>query len=187
MNKRKLRQTLTGYAFLAPALIIFITLVALPIILSLGLAFTKWNFFSGLDGLKFVGLRNFEKLFTTDRNFKTALMNTIIYAVTTVPITIFFALILAHVLNGEVNRGHNGRNHDALNSLYIQLVIAEQIGHNDTVLVGGHRRLCHTAPALEQVFSIKNGRLDIRVADIHHKNHDASSFVRRISCTHFLL
>ena len=102
MNNRKLRQILTGYAFLAPALIIFITLVALPIILSLGLAFTKWNFFSGLDGLKFVGLRNFEKLFTTDRNFKTALANTVIYAVTTVPITIFFALVLAHVLNGKV-------------------------------------------------------------------------------------
>ena len=102
MNNRKLRQTLTGYAFLAPALIIFITLVAVPILVSLGLAFTKWNFFSGIDGLKFVGLRNFDKLFTSDRNFKTALINTIIYAVTTVPVTIFLALVLAHVLNGKV-------------------------------------------------------------------------------------
>lgn len=102
MNKRKVKQALTGYAFLAPALIIFVTLVALPILMSLGLAFTKWNFFSGLDGLKFVGLDNFKKMFTSDRSFKTALVNTVIYCITTVPTTIFLALILAHLVNGKV-------------------------------------------------------------------------------------
>lgn len=102
MNKRKVKQALTGYAFLAPALIIFITLVAMPILMSLGLAFTKWNFFSGFQGLKFVGLQNFKKLFTTDRSFKTALINTVIYCVSTVPVTIFLALILAHIVNGKV-------------------------------------------------------------------------------------
>ncbi len=102
MKKRKIKQAVTGYLFLAPALIIFITLVAIPIVISLGLAFTKWNFFSGWKGLEFVGLDNFTKLFTRDRSFKAALMNTVIYCLTTVPITLFLSLILAHMVNGKV-------------------------------------------------------------------------------------
>lgn len=100
--KNKTRDTLAGYAFLAPALTIFIVLVALPMVISIVLSFTKWNFFSGVEGIKFVGFDNFIKLFTADRSFKNALINTLIYAVTTVPITIFMALILAHAVNGKV-------------------------------------------------------------------------------------
>lgn len=101
--KNKTKLTLTGYAFLAPALIIFICMVLIPVIISIGLAFTKWNFFSGIDGLKFVGLRNFDKLFTSDRSFKTALINTVVYAVTTVPTTVILALVLAYMVNGKVH------------------------------------------------------------------------------------
>ena len=101
--KNKTKLTLTGYAFLAPALIIFVCMVLIPVIISIGLAFTKWNFFSGIDGLKFVGLRNFDKLFTSDRSFKTALINTVVYAVTTVPTTVILALVLAYMVNGKVH------------------------------------------------------------------------------------
>lgn len=101
--KSKTKLTLTGYAFLAPALIIFVCMVLIPVIISIGLAFTKWNFFSGIDGLKFVGLRNFDKLFTSDRSFKTALINTVVYAVTTVPTTVILALVLAYMVNGKVH------------------------------------------------------------------------------------
>lgn len=100
--KNKTKLTLTGYLFLAPALIIFLVFVLIPVVVSICLAFTKWNFFSGLQGLKIVGLRNFKKLFTSDRSFSTALANTVVYAVATVPITVFFALILAYVVNGKV-------------------------------------------------------------------------------------
>ena len=101
--KNKTKLTLTGYAFLAPALIIFVCMVLIPVIISIGLAFTKWNFFSGIDGLKFVGLRNFDKLFTSDRSFKMALINTVVYAVTTVPTTVILALVLAYMVNGRVH------------------------------------------------------------------------------------
>ncbi|WP_180994867.1 sugar ABC transporter permease [Clostridium sp. chh4-2] len=100
--KNKTKLTMTGYVFLAPALIIFIIFVLIPVITSIILAFTKWNFFSGVQGLKFIGLRNFKKLFTSDRSFMTALINTIVYAVATVPATVFFALIFAHIVNGRV-------------------------------------------------------------------------------------
>lgn len=100
--RKKTRQTLVGYTFLAPALIIFLVLVLLPVLASLILAFTKWNFFSGFSTLKFVGVQNFVKMFTTDKSIKTALLNTFIYAVSIVPVTVFLSMILAHAVNGRV-------------------------------------------------------------------------------------
>lgn len=100
--KNKTKLTLTGYAFLAPALLVFLTMVLMPVLISLGLAFTKWNFFSGFSKLKIVGLANFTRLFTADRSFKNALINTVVYAATTVPLTVFLSLIFAHIVNGRV-------------------------------------------------------------------------------------
>ncbi len=100
--KYKTKQTIAGYAFLAPALVVFVMMVLVPVIISLVLSFTKWNYFSGIDNIKWVGINNFRKMFTTDRSFRTALGNTVVYAVTTVPTTIFLALILAHIVNGKV-------------------------------------------------------------------------------------
>ena len=97
MNKRKrLQENLTGYAFLSPAIIIFLALVILPLIMSVGLSFTKWNFLSGAKGIKFVGVDNFIKLYTRDRAFLTALKNTFIYVITIVPLSTFLGLILAY-------------------------------------------------------------------------------------------
>ena len=54
--KNKTKLTLTGYAFLAPALLVFLTMVLMPVLISLGLAFTKWNFFSGFSKLKITAM-----------------------------------------------------------------------------------------------------------------------------------
>lgn len=95
-QKRKLQETLTGYIFLSPALVVFLTLVIIPLIMSVYLSFTKWNFLSGLKGIKFVGLDNFVKLYTRDRSFVTALKNTFIYTVTIVPCSVFLGLLFAY-------------------------------------------------------------------------------------------
>ncbi|MBQ8813892.1 MAG: sugar ABC transporter permease [Lachnospiraceae bacterium] len=100
MNKRK--EAIAGWVFLSPALVVFLSLVFVPVIASILLSFTKWNFLSGFDGIKWVGFDNFVKLFKRDRDFKTALVNTIVYAVSTVPISIVFALIAAYMLNTKV-------------------------------------------------------------------------------------
>lgn len=100
---RKRRETLAGYAFLAPALVIFVALVLFPICMSVGLSFTKWNFLSGFKGIKWIGFENFTKLFTRDRSFKVALVNTFVYAVSIVPITVFLSLLLAYVFNGNIH------------------------------------------------------------------------------------
>lgn len=100
MNKKK--EALAGWLFLAPALVVFLALIIIPIIMSFLLSFADWNFLSGLGGLKWCGLDNFEKLFTVDRKFIMALTNTLLYAVITAPVSILIALILAYLLNNKV-------------------------------------------------------------------------------------
>lgn len=100
-NQQKYRDNKTAYAFLAPTLVIFVALVLLPLVASVLLSFTKWNFLSGLSGIKFVWLDNYKKLFH-DSHFISALKNTLVYAVTTVPITIIVSLVLAYHLNNKI-------------------------------------------------------------------------------------
>ena len=75
------------------------------------------------------------------------------------------------MLDGIIDGRHDGGNHDSLHRLHVQVVITEQIGHNDAILIGSHRRICRTAPALHQAAALKHGGLDIRVADIHCNDH----------------
>ena len=100
MNKKN--DTIAGWLFLAPALIIFAILVVFPIIMSLLLSFTEWNFLSGFEGIEWKGLANFERLFTRDRKFMMALKNTVFYAFTTAPISIVIGLLFAFMLNDKV-------------------------------------------------------------------------------------
>lgn len=99
MSKRK--ENLIGYAFVAPALIVFLVFVAFPFFFSLILSLTEWNFLSGWGGIKWKGLENFVKL-AGDRNFRQAVWNTVVYTVATVPVSILIALALAYTLNGKV-------------------------------------------------------------------------------------
>ncbi len=99
MNKRK--ENLAGYAFIAPALIIFLALVAIPFFFTIYLSLTKWNFLSGWGNIKFVGLKNFADM-AFDRRFKYAVQNVFIYSFSIVPISILMALLLAYLLNDKV-------------------------------------------------------------------------------------
>ncbi|MCQ4862765.1 carbohydrate ABC transporter permease [Pseudoflavonifractor phocaeensis] len=98
---RKRKENLTGYVFVAPALIVFLVFVAFPFFFSLFLSLTEWNFLSGWGGIQWKGLENFAKL-AGDQNFRQAVVNTVIYTVATVPVSILIALVLAYVLNGKV-------------------------------------------------------------------------------------
>lgn len=104
-NRLQAQENRMGWAFVAPALVTFLVLTAFPFFFSLFLSFTKWNFLSGWDHIKMVGVKNFEDLLR-DRRFLQATKNTFIYAVTTVPVSILISLLLAYVLNGRV-KGRN--------------------------------------------------------------------------------
>lgn len=99
MKKRS--ETLIGYAFIAPALVVFVTLVAFPLFFSIFLSFTEWNFLSGWENIRLVGWRNFQKLLT-DNGFLWGVKNTFLYTAAIVPLSIIIALLLAYLLNDKV-------------------------------------------------------------------------------------
>jgi len=94
-NPIKIKKTIIGYAFLAPALIHLIWWAAGPMAFSLFLAFRRW---SVVDPAKpFVGLANFIELFQ-DGLFWNALKNTAIYSLH-VPLGMIVSLLLAMAVN----------------------------------------------------------------------------------------
>uniref|UniRef100_UPI00406CA407 carbohydrate ABC transporter permease n=1 Tax=Sporosarcina sp. FSL K6-2383 TaxID=2921556 RepID=UPI00406CA407 len=94
------KENVAGYLFIAPMFIGTSVLVLFPIISSLALSFTNWNFVSGYDGAKFVGFENFQKLLTNNL-FHKALVNNFILLLA-VPIMLIISLGLAVVINKYV-------------------------------------------------------------------------------------
>jgi multiple sugar transport system permease protein len=83
--------------FLAPSLIGLTVFTLIPIIASLGLAFTDWNLLSPPE---FVGLQNFRDIFA-DEVLWISLGNTLKYAAMIVPGSTALALALALFINRE--------------------------------------------------------------------------------------
>jgi multiple sugar transport system permease protein len=94
-------ENLAGFAFLAFNLVGYVLFKLIPILLALILSFSKWNFVSGIGGIKIIGPANYEKLFS-DLVFSASFFNTIIYSVAMVPVSIFLSLILGVILNEYV-------------------------------------------------------------------------------------
>ena len=93
------RRNLTGYAFVGPWVFGFIVFTFLPFLASFGLSMTRWDLVSDP---RFVGLGNFQKMFTEDKLFRIALLNTFYYSAFSVPGIQILALILAIILNQKV-------------------------------------------------------------------------------------
>lgn len=101
-KRRKRKQTLVAYSFIAPNFIGFAIFTLGPIILAFIIAFTEWD---GNNAMRFIGFQNFMTIFSDDR-FMSALKNTLVYSVFTVPITLAMALGLAILLNQPI-KGRN--------------------------------------------------------------------------------
>jgi raffinose/stachyose/melibiose transport system permease protein len=82
-------QRNVSWAFLLPAVVIHVVVVAVPCIITLALAFTSWN---GLGIPKFNGLDNFRTLFTGDPVFYSALLNNVQYAAIFLTIPVIMGL-----------------------------------------------------------------------------------------------
>ena len=95
---RETKRDLVAYSFIAPNFIGFCVFTLVPIVFAFALAFMNWD---GSNPIKWAGLSNFAKL-SGDVFFKSALRNTIIYCIGTVPLTMIFSLALAIVLNQKV-------------------------------------------------------------------------------------
>jgi len=96
-RRRAWRRNLTGYAFIAPWLLAFLSFTFLPIAASAFLAFTDYNVLS--QSLHWIGLDNFDRIVFRDPRFWRAVRATFFYALTAVPLKLVFALALAMLLN----------------------------------------------------------------------------------------
>ncbi len=85
-----------GLAYLMPFIIGLLVFTVIPFGASFYLSFTDYSL---LAPAKWVGLDNFEKLFTRDRTFNKSLSVTLIYVFSTVPLKLAFALFIAIILN----------------------------------------------------------------------------------------
>jgi multiple sugar transport system permease protein len=95
------RQRLIALAFLSPNLLGVAAFTLIPLVAGLFVAFTNWNVVSGLGGIQWTGLGNFQALLV-DSNFGWALFRTFIFIIVTVPATVLIGLVLATVLNKPI-------------------------------------------------------------------------------------
>jgi len=87
-----------GWLFASPFIIGFFVWTLGPMLASLGLAFTEWDL---ITPAKFVGLNNFQTMLN-DALVGQSLKVTILYALTSVPLNIFFGLVIALLLNANI-------------------------------------------------------------------------------------
>lgn len=93
-----LRESLVAYSFIAPNFIGFCVFTLIPMVFAIGLAFCDWD---GVHPVEFIGLKSFIDLMD-DETFKASFVNTIVYTVGTVPLTLVCSLGLAVLLNQKV-------------------------------------------------------------------------------------
>jgi multiple sugar transport system permease protein/raffinose/stachyose/melibiose transport system permease protein len=78
---------------------IVVALVWLPAILSIILSFTSWNGIGGISKIKFVGLRNYEQIFTIYPAFWSAVRNNVLWLVVLLLIATPIGMLLAYLLD----------------------------------------------------------------------------------------
>lgn len=94
------RENLTGYLFVSPMLIGLTVLTVIPTIMTLILSFTEWSFIAGIDQIKFIGFKNYSRLFE-DNVFRISLRNNLIMLLV-VPVQMLIALVLAVMIDRVV-------------------------------------------------------------------------------------
>jgi ABC-type sugar transport system permease subunit len=94
MNMKK--ASISDYLFIAPAFLIYTSVVIGPTLYSAYLSFFKWN---GIGPKEYVGLDNYFNLFTKDRVFLISVQNNLTWIVLTLVITMSIALGLALLFN----------------------------------------------------------------------------------------
>jgi ABC-type sugar transport system permease subunit len=97
-NLQQRKRTRAAWGFLSPAVVILAVFVLYPMAHAATTSFTNASLFGAS---KWVGLANYRHLLH-DPHFKTALVNTVLYAVVTTPISVLLALGVALLLNSRI-------------------------------------------------------------------------------------
>ena len=103
-SKKARKDFFTGMGFILPSLLGFLIFTFIPVVISLCLSFTSWNFMEGIEGIKFNGLANYIRLFS-DEWFLNSYKNNIIFTAVTVPVLIALGLVMATIINKYIYGG----------------------------------------------------------------------------------
>ncbi|BBX73306.1 ABC transporter permease [Mycobacterium shinjukuense] len=98
-TRRPGRRARAGRLFVAPNLAAVMVFLLFPLGFSLYMSLQRWDLFTPP---RFVGLANFENLFTSDPLFLIAVRNTAIFTLGSVLPTVVISLLVAGVLNRKV-------------------------------------------------------------------------------------
>lgn len=96
VNHRFRLKNNIGFFFILPWLIGFLIFKLYPFANSLYYSFTSYNL---LSDPKWLGLKNYVKMFTSDKNFYPSLIATVKYVVMAVPVKLLLSLLVALLLN----------------------------------------------------------------------------------------
>lgn len=94
-SRAKLREALTGYAFISPNLVVFGLFMFLPLI---GVFIDSTKETAGFGPSQYVGLQNYSDMLA-DPTFWRSLVNTVGYAVVSIPLALAVGLGMALLLN----------------------------------------------------------------------------------------
>ncbi|MBM3715601.1 MAG: sugar ABC transporter permease, partial [Actinobacteria bacterium] len=94
-RRARVRETLTGYGFIAPNMLLMGLFLFVPIVFAVQLSFTR---FQGFGDPEFVGLANYSRM-VADPVFWQSLGNTLLFTAITVPVELIGGLGLAVLLN----------------------------------------------------------------------------------------
>jgi multiple sugar transport system permease protein len=94
----RIKATLTGWSFIAPATVIILGLSIFPAVWAFVLSFQSWD---GFSQATFVGVSNYTQL-VSDDDFWNAVLNTVGYTVLFVPASVLLGLFLAVALNRRI-------------------------------------------------------------------------------------
>ncbi len=95
MNQKTRRKINWNYFLIAPALIISVSIILVPGIMTIVYSFTDWNGLS--PNISFIGLKNFQQLMR-DGIFKRAIMNNVIWTVMFITIPVCIGMFSAMLL-----------------------------------------------------------------------------------------
>lgn len=105
-GRARIQNSVTAYLFMAPALIIFMVFLIIPIGTALYISFTDWNGISPMlekGSFQWEGTDNYKELLTQDgirrNDFFKAVKNTMFFMLGVVPVQTALALILAVIVN----------------------------------------------------------------------------------------
>ena len=90
-----------GWAMAAPAVLLLLAFLIVPVILGFVLSFTNARLISP-EPTTFTGLDNFVRAFTADPTFFRSLLNTFAFAAVVVPVQAGFGLVLAILVNQKI-------------------------------------------------------------------------------------